>query len=74
MLHDWNSSERVKAALEHREADRVPFDLGGTVLTGMHRVTYAKLRAYLGLPEGPIEICNLTQQLARIDDDVHERL
>ncbi len=30
------SYERVKAALEHREADRIPFDLGGTVLTGMN--------------------------------------
>ncbi|MGE5360250.1 MAG: uroporphyrinogen decarboxylase family protein [Bacteroidales bacterium] len=70
----WTSYDRVKAALEHREADRVPFDLGGSVLTGMHRIAYANLRRYLGLAERPIEIVDLNQQLARIDQDVLDRL
>lgn len=64
------SFERVKAALEHREADRVPFDLGGSVVTGMNRHTYVKLRKYLGLPEKETEIIDIVQQLARIDKDV----
>ena len=34
------SFERVKAAVEHREADRVPFDLGGTTLTGINKKAY----------------------------------
>ena len=70
----YTSYERVKAALEHREPDHVPFDLGGSVLTGMNRITYEKLRQYLGLPEKPVEIYDVMQQLARIDDDVIERL
>ena len=70
----YTSYERVKAALEHREADRVPFDLGGSVLTGMNRITYEKLRKYLGLPKKEVEIYDVMQQLARIDDDVIERL
>ncbi len=70
----WTSFERVKAALEHREADRVPFDLGGSVLTGMHRIAYANLRRYLGLPDRPVEIVDVNQQLARIDQDVLDRL
>jgi uroporphyrinogen decarboxylase len=69
-----SSLDRVTAALEHREADRVPFDLGGSVVTGMNRHAYARLRQHLGLPDRPVEICHLTQQLARIDDDVVERL
>ena len=70
----WTSYERVLAALEHREPDRVPFDLGGSVLTGMHRVAYANLRRYLGLPDRPIVIADAIQQLARIDQDVLDRL
>ncbi|MDX9957711.1 MAG: hypothetical protein RBT68_04635 [Spirochaetia bacterium] len=45
------SYERVKAAVEHREADKVPLDLGGSVLTGINRKAYVNLRKYLGLPE-----------------------
>lgn len=71
---EWTSCARVKAALEHREPDRIPFDLGGSVVTGMNRTAYARLRAHLGLPNREIEIYHTTQQLARIDDDVHERL
>jgi len=31
-----NSRERVGLILNHREADRVPLDLGGSHTTGMH--------------------------------------
>jgi uroporphyrinogen decarboxylase len=68
------SYERVNAALEHREADRVPFDLGGSVLTGMHRIAYENLRRYLGLPRRPLDVIDGIQQLARIDQDVLDRL
>lgn len=68
------SYERVKAALEHRESDRLPFDLGGSVLTGMNRHCYVNLRKYLGMPNKEIEIIDEMQQLARIDEDMIERL
>ena len=74
MADAYTSYERVKAALEHREPDRVPFDLGGSVLTGMNKVAYQRLRAYLGLPEKPVEIYDQIQQLARIHQDVLDRL
>lgn len=69
-----NSYERVKAALEHREADRIPFDLGGSVLTGINRKAYVALRDYLGLPKKEIRILDPMQQLARPDDDFLTRL
>lgn len=69
-----NSFERVKTALEHKEPDKVPFDLGGSVLTGMNAVAYKNLRAYLGLPDKQIEICDRIQQLARIDVDIIDLL
>ena len=74
MAEAWTSYARVKAALEHREPDRVPFDLGGSVLTGMHRVAYEQLRRYLGLPDAPLEIVDDIQQLARIHQDVLDLL
>jgi uroporphyrinogen decarboxylase len=74
MPERWTSYERVTAALEHRELDRVPFDLGGSVLTGMHRIAYQKLRRYLGLREVKIDIVDPVQQLARIHQDVIDAL
>jgi len=74
MPERWTSYERVKAALEHREADRVPFDLGGSVLTGIHRTAYQNLRRYLGLREVAVDIVDPIQQLARIDQDVIDTL
>lgn len=71
---EMNSRERVLAALEHKEPDRVPFDLGGTVVSGIHVKAYRALRDYLGLPLIEPTIVDIVQQLARVDDDVMERL
>jgi uroporphyrinogen decarboxylase len=48
-----NGRERVLAALEHREPDRVPRDLGGTTVTGINIVAYRNLVRHLGLAEEP---------------------
>ncbi len=69
-----NSRERVQTALNHQEPDRVPFDLGGTPMSGMHRVAYKNLRAYLGMPEVEIRVMDTIQQLAAIDEDMADRL
>jgi hypothetical protein len=63
------SYERVKAAVEHKEADRVPFDLGGSVSDRHQQEGYINLRKYLGLPEVEIRIVDEMQQLARPDAD-----
>ncbi len=70
----WTSRRRVEAALNHQEADRVPYDLGGTILTGIHHLAYRRLRQYLGLPEVEVRIEDPIQQLARVDDDLKQRL
>ena len=69
-----SSRERVQAALDHREPDRIPFDLGGSRMTGIHVRAYGALRAALGLAEVDIRIGDLTQQLAEVDTDVMDRL
>ena len=69
-----NHRERVLTALNHKEPDRVPFDLGGSVVTGIHGTAYRQLRKYLGLPDREITIVDQVQQLAAVDDDVMDIL
>jgi uroporphyrinogen decarboxylase len=68
------SYERVRAALAHEEPDRVPFDLGGSILTGIHEKAYRNLREYLGLSKVAVEIEDPIQQLARVHEDVKRQL
>lgn len=69
-----NSRERVLATLDHKEPDRVPFDLGGTVVTGIQAKAYQRLRRYLNLPEKPLQITDVLQQIAGVDDDMMDFL
>jgi len=69
-----NARERVLTALNHKEPDRVPFDLGGTNVTGIQAKAYRRLRQYLGLPEMELVMIDMDQQLARVDDDVMQLL
>ena len=66
------SRERVTAALRHEETDRLPIDLGGTVVSSIALSTYAALREYLGLPRREIRVMELCEQIAFVDDDVQE--
>ncbi len=64
------SRDRVRTALAHREPDRIPFDLGGTRMTGIHVLAYERLRPALGLPPREARVADLTQQLADVEPDV----
>jgi uroporphyrinogen decarboxylase len=68
------SRERLLTALDHREPDRVPFDLGSTQVTGIHAVAYRRLRAHLGLPAVEPRLCDVVQGLALPDDDIVDAL
>jgi len=69
-----DSRARVRAALEHREPDRVPRDLGAVRMTGIHVRAYAGLRRELGLPEGELPVGDISQQLAVVEGDVADAL
>jgi len=71
---NWTRRRRVETTLDHQEPDRVPYDLGGSILTGIHQQAYRRLRKYLGLPEVEITLEDPIQQLARVHDDIKERL
>jgi uroporphyrinogen decarboxylase len=69
-----NSRERILTTLDHREPDRVPFDLGSCQVTGIHVIAYRNLRRALGLPAVEVQYCDAIQQLASIDDDLATRM
>lgn len=64
--------ERLLTALDHREGDRVPIDLGGNQ-TGIHKLAYQKLIGLLGIKED-IVIMDAVQQLAMPSEAVLQRL
>jgi uroporphyrinogen decarboxylase len=43
------SSERLDAALNHNEPDRVPYDLAGTTVTGISKKAFIKAMEYRGM-------------------------
>lgn len=68
------SRQRVIAAIEHREPDRVPLDLGGSFVTGIHVQSLGRLRRKLGLEDRPIKLHDALQMLGEVEMDVVERL
>jgi len=67
------SRQRVLAALEHRESDRVPVDFSGHRSSGIAAIAYPRLREYLDLPPKPVRVYDVIQQLAVVDEDVLDR-
>jgi uroporphyrinogen decarboxylase len=68
-----NSRERVLNALDHKEPDRVPMDLGGRQTTFMVE-TYENFKAYLGLRHLPKELMSRIWQTVFVDECILERL
>ena len=68
------SRERLLTALEHREPDRIPLDLGSTQVTGIHVIAYQNLRQALGLPTVKPQPYDSIQGLAIPDEDIIARL
>ncbi len=58
-----NGRERILEALNHREPDRIPFDLGGTTWTGITNGAYQKFRQHLGLSREEPEWADVIQQI-----------
>ena len=65
--------ERILAALNHRQPDRVPIDFSGHRSSGINAIAYARLRDFLKLPKRPIRVYDIIQQMAVVDEDVLER-
>ena len=65
-----NSRQRILAALNHQEPDRVPIDFGAHRSSGINAMAYARLKKYLGLNSGGVYVYDVVQQLAIIEEPV----
>jgi hypothetical protein len=67
-----NSRERVNLAINHREPDQVPLDLGGSAVTGMQVSSVYLLRQALKLdpPGTPVKVVEPYQMLGEIQLDL----
>jgi hypothetical protein len=67
-----NSRQRVTLALNHRQPDRVPLDLGGSPTSGMHVSSVYLLRQALKLdpPGTPVKVVEPFQMLGEIAPDL----
>jgi len=69
-----NPRERVLTSLNHKEPDKIPYDLDGSNLTGIHWIAYRRLISHLGIKEDQIFIRDPIQQLANVHESVLKRL
>ena len=65
--------ERVMLALNHKEADRVPIDLGATIVSSITKSSYIPFKKHLGIPLEEIKMLDYVQQLPYLDDALMDR-
>jgi len=69
-----NSRERILATMNHREPDRLPFDLAGSTWTGIANGSYQNLRLFLGKEKEEPNWSDVIQQIVIPSDEILEML
>ncbi len=57
--------ERMRAILNHKEADKIAIDAGGMHSSGISAMLYNDIKKHLGITEGDTRIYDVSQQLAQ---------
>ena len=65
--------ERILTALQHKEPDRVPIDLGATPSSGFSALAYHRLTSHLGYTNSRTRIYDTVQELAQPEDMILNR-
>ena len=68
------SRERVRAAFEHRQPDKVPVDFGGMCCSMINAIVLKDLRAYYGLEYRPPKINDMSTMTAFVEPDLADCL
>jgi len=68
------SRQRIMAALMHQQPDRVPLDLGSTLVTGISIQAYRGLIDELNIHQDQIKVYDHEAQLAEVDEKVLRHL
>jgi len=67
-----NSREQLLKTINHRQSEKIVFDLGSTGVTGIHVQAVAGLRKYYGLEEKPVRVIEPFQMLGEVDEELAE--
>ena len=67
VVQSMTSRERIIAAINHRQPDKVPVDLSATPSSGISAIAYSNLIKHIGREELPVQIYDVVQQLAQPD-------
>ena len=60
-----NSRERILSAINHRQPDRIPIDLGATPSSGISLVAYQNLIRYLGMNHMRSDVYDVIQEVVQ---------
>lgn len=66
--------EQLIATLNHKQPDRIPIDVGGTSVSGIHASCVAALRDYYGLEKRLVRVCETGQMLGLLDEDLKDAM
>lgn len=66
--------ERILAAVEHRQPDRIPLDFGASFITGIHCSVVEELRRHYGLEQRPVKVGEPFQMLGMVEADLREAM
>lgn len=64
-----NSRERVLTAINHQEPDRVPIDIGGSIVSGIMAGALTRFREHIGLST-PVKVYDCFQMLGEVTSDL----
>jgi len=64
------SRERILAAINHHEPDKVPVDMGATPSSGISAIGYSNLLKHIDRTDLPVWIYDVVQQLAQPDNAI----
>lgn len=62
--------EYILAAVNHKETDRIPRDLGATPSSGISAIAYGNLKKHFGIARGRTRIYDVVQQLAEPEEEI----
>jgi len=65
-----NSRDRVLSAIKHENSDKIPFDLGSSFVTGIHKIAYINLMKYLSKDIEDLQFLDTLQQLVFVNEDL----
>ncbi|MFO7631169.1 MAG: uroporphyrinogen decarboxylase family protein [Caldilinea sp.] len=65
-----NARERVLAAINHKEPDHVPVDIGATPSSGISAIAHYNLKHALGKAQWPTQVYDVVQQIAQPGEEM----